>query len=361
MSILPTDVARLRLIHQQVERTRFTDPGKLVAWMGAMQAQDPAMARWAVALRTGAKKELAIQKALNKGDIIRTHVLRPTWHFVSGKDVSWMLALTAPYIRRSLIARQRELELTPTILKKSYTIMEKALAGGIHLTREALIEKLASRKIATHDQRAAYILLHAELERIICSGAMTGTKATYGLFAERVRVRETYPQEEALAKLALKYFQSHGPATLQDFVWWSGLPVTEAKKSIDSVKRNLHSEKIGEQAYWFKGGKNVPGKEASVHLLPAFDEFIISYKDRSACLPPGHHSSTISINGIFYPVVVVNGRVVGTWKRTLNRNKTIVKIEYFPKGKAHKTTEIQELLRKAEEGVKEFFEREDVA
>lgn len=361
MSLPPTEVAGLRLIHQQVERTRFTDPGKLVAWMGAMQAQDPAMARWAVALRTGAKYDRAIQKALNKGDIIRTHVLRPTWHFVSGKDVSWMLALTAPYIKRSLVARHRALELTPAILKKSNALMERALEGGVHLTREALTEKLTLGRIATHDQRAAHMLLHAELERIICSGAMTGTKTTYGLFAERVRVRETYPQDEALAKLALKYFRSHGPATLQDFVWWSGLPVAEAKKGIASVKKNLHSEKIGSQTYWFKSGKNVPGKGDSVHLLPAFDEFIISYKDRSACLAPGHRASTISVNGIFYPVVVVNGRVVGTWKRTFNKNKAVVKIEYFPKGEAHKTREIQELLTKAEERVREFFGGEEGA
>jgi len=356
MAVTFNDIPYLRLARQQVQEPTISDPEKLVAWMGAMQAQDFPMAKWAIGIRTGVTNQNAIINAIDKGHIIRTHVLRPTWHFVAAKDAQWMLDLTAPYIKRSLVSRHRELEITTALLKKSYRVMEKVLSGGVQLTREALVGKLTAAKIATHDQRAVHILLHAELDRLICSGALQGNKNTYALVAERIQNPLSLDHEQALATLAARYFTSHGPATAQDFTWWSGLPATEARKGIESIKGNFRSEKIEGQTYWFHSGKNI-GRERpdTVHLLPAFDEFIISYKDRTACLPLINHKTTISMNGFFRPVVVINGKVTGVWKRSVAKKKVVLEMEFFPKEKAHKKKELKELIAAAGQKVRAFF------
>ena len=294
--------------------------------MGAMQAQDYAMAKWAIGVRLANATDQAIETAINNAEIIRTHLLRFTWHFVSADDVYWMLELTAPHIKASLKSRHRELGLDETIVAKSNAVIKRALRGGKQLTRAELIAKLAQAKIATDDNRASHLLGCAELDGIACSGATRNGKQTYALLEERVPKTKSLTREQALAKLAQKYFTSHGPATLQDFVWWSGLPVADAKRALEMVKADFISEKIGAQTFWltdFSAPKSV------AHLLPAFDEFIISYRDRSAALADEHFRKMISSNGIFRPVIVVNGQVAGLWKRTIKKDSAIVETGFF--------------------------------
>ena len=353
------DVSVMRLHYQQVLGGKPEKPAELVSWMGAMQAQDYSMAKWAVGVRLRRTTDKTIQNAIDKGDIIRTHVLRPTWHLVASKDVAWMLDLTAPHIIASLKSRHRELELNPAIFKKCFAIFSKALSGGAHLTREELIEKLETRKITTLEQRGAHILLFAELNKLICSGAIRGKKNTYRLFDDSIPPGGKISRDEAITSLIRRYFQSHGPATIQDFVWWSGLPVADAKRGMEIMRRELRSETIESKTYWFKDAFAEKPEKNSVFLLPAFDEFIISYKDRSACLPISHHRSTISMNGIFRPVIVINGRVSGIWKKSVKKGKLTVEMEFFPKEKAHKNEEIRSLLKDASEKVVSFFQREN--
>lgn len=298
--------------------------------MGAMQAQDYAMAKWAVGVRVPGATEANVEAALNAGEILRTHVLRPTWHLVAAEDIYWMLALTAPHIIASQKARHAELELTPAVLKKTYRLLEKTLRDGNYQTREELNGVFERAKISIEDNRAAHLLMCAELDCLIASGATKQGKPTYALLAERVPKPKRLNREEALAALAGRYFASHGPATLADFGWWSGLPVGEARNALEMVKPKLLAETVGEQTYWFAESIS-PAKSRTAHLLPAYDEFIISYKDRSASLTFEQQKKAVSDNGIFRPMVVVNGEVIGIWARTAKKNTVQIEAEHFGK------------------------------
>lgn len=351
------EIGRYRLHSQHITGMPFKAAKDIVSWMGAMQAQDYNHAKWAVGLRLPGATDKTIEKAIAKGDIIRTHLLRPTWHLVSAKDIYWMLELTAPHIKASLKSRHKELELTSTVFKKSNKVIEKALTGGKQLTREELVSVLQKGKLNTGDQRAAHMLLVAELDQIICSGATREKKTTYGLLAECVRQTKKLNRDEALALLAKKYFTSHGPATLQDFTWWSGLPAADARKALEMVKGDFTSERIDVQTYWFDPSTS-PVNNESVYLLPAFDEFIISYKDRSACLAFPDHKKTISNNGIFRPVIVIGGQAIGIWKRTTGKHKTLIETEFFSGKNPGKAKSMRKMIDAASQKVVAFFDRD---
>jgi hypothetical protein len=324
------DVANTRLISQQINATKFKTAKEIVGWMGAMQAQDFNMAKWAVGLRLKNATEQNIDAAINSGEIIRTHLLRPTWHFVSSDDIYWMLELTAPRIKSFMKGRNIQLELSENVLKKANKIIEKLLLGNKSVTRKELINELNIAKIKTDNNRASHILFNAELEGIICSGKMKEKQTTYALLNERIGKPAQIKKEEALYKLASKYFESHSPATLQDFIWWSGLSVSDAKHSLELIKSNFISEKINLKEYWFPDSFSVPKKfKESGFLLPAFDEFLISYKDRSAAIILEHQQKAFSNNGIFWPVIIINGKAVGIWKREIKKDKIIIETNFF--------------------------------
>ena len=324
------DIAHFRLLNQQIERPKFKTIKKLVDWMGAMQAQDFSMAKWAIGARLLNATDQVIESAINNGEIIRTHLLRPTWHFVSADDIYWMLALRAAPIKASLGSRHKQLGLSEAIIAKSHTILGNTLQGGKQLTREELLPELTKAGIPIDENRASHLLVRAELDGLVCSGAKKGRKLTYALLEERVPKTDLPTRDEALAKLANKYFSSHGPATLADFTWWSGLPVTDATHALEMVKMDLKSETSNTQTYWSLKTHSFPPTEVeSVHLLPAFDEYIISYKDRRAVLPNENFSKAVSNNGIFRPIIVINGQVAGIWKRTMIMDKVVVETELF--------------------------------
>lgn len=308
------DLLRLRLANQKISDHQFLKPRDVVAWMGAMQAQEYGMARWAIGVRLAAPDIQIIQRAIDKGDIIRTHLLRPTWHLVSARDVRWMLDLTAPHIQASVKSRFKELELTPATLNKGLRVLEKLLQDGDHLTRDALIAQLEKSKVAMHNQRASHLLLWAELEKVICNGALKDGKNTYAHFDLRVKDQKPIDREEALKNLAMRYFASRGPATVFDFANWSGLPMADVKLAVAFNEKKLLSEKIDSKVYWY-GSDQIPAVEEKVYFLPAFDEFVIGYKDRSACLPAHHKPTVISINGLFFPTLVFRGKIMGLWKK----------------------------------------------
>jgi hypothetical protein len=325
-----SDISNIRLHNQQLTANNLLTVKELVGWMGAMQAQDYIQAKWAIGVRMPQLTEKQIETAFNQGEIIRTHLMRPTWHFVSADDIYWLLEFTAKQIKSITKSRNRDLELNEATFKKSQEILVKVLEGNRSLTREEICSNLNQNGINTDGQRAPHILMEAEIDGIICSGGMQAKKQTYALLAERVPVKKTYSKEEALALLAKKYFTSHGPATLPDFIWWSGLPVADARKALEMNKTSLISETIENDTYWFTDSTKLPSSPPdSVYLLPAFDEYLISYKNRSAAITADHHSKAISNNGIFRPIVVVNGQTTGLWKRTFKKDIVIIETEHF--------------------------------
>ncbi|HRX10531.1 MAG TPA: winged helix DNA-binding domain-containing protein [Draconibacterium sp.] len=334
------DIAMLRLYNQQIAAPVFKTVNEIVSWLGAVQAQDYNMSEWAVGVRLPGSTTETVKSAINSGEIIRTHVLRPTWHLVSAADIYWMLELSAPQIRSLSRSRDKELGLTETAINRSNTILEKALRDNRHLTREELVKLLADAGYSNDNNRVSHILIRAEIEGIITSGKIRNGKQTYALLAERVPDKKTMSREEAAIELARRYFTSHGPASLHDFIWWSGLPVKDCRHAVETIKLSFDSEKSGEETYYFAPFITVPKLEKKqVVLLPAYDEFIISYKNRRASLPFENQIRAVLVNGIFRPVIVHNGKVIGIWKRTLKNDNVIPETEYF--GSPDKTTKKQ--------------------
>jgi Protein of unknown function (DUF1006). len=325
----PSEIALRRLISQQIDQAAFRAPADLVRYMGIIQAQDYPMSQWAVGLRlSGPARVQDVQEAIDRGDIIRTHVLRPTWHLVSREDVHWMTALSAKRILASFRSRHRELGLSEEVIKKSNRLIEQELSRRGHLLREALVAVLENAGLPNENNRASHLLMCAELDGIICSGAAQNGKQTYALLAERVPDRRLLQREEALFTLAERYFVSHGPASIRDFVWWSGLSAKDAREALELVRGKLEEVSVNGETYWFKDSG--PYRIAQrVHLLPAYDEFIISYVDRSATLTDAHAKRTIMANGLFRPMVVVDGRVAGTWKRSVKKTGVGMEIILF--------------------------------
>lgn len=338
------DIANIRLQNQQIAGTKLKTAKELVGWMGAIQAQDYAMSKWAIGVRLPHFSHQSIESQIDKGEIIRTHILRPTWHLVSADDIYWMLDLTAPRLKGFAKSWNKSVGLTDAVLNKSKSIIEKALEGGKHLTRDEITVVLNKAKINTDSLRSLHLFLSAELDGIICNGPNKGNKQTYALLSERVPKIKRYSKEESLAKLANQYFLSHSPATIKDFTWWSGLAPSDARIAVELIKSDLIKDTIGEETYYLTNSLSIPKNDnPSVYLLPAFDEFLISYKDRQASLPIKNNLKAVSTNGIFRPVIVINGQVTGLWKRSIKKDKVILETSYFhPHNKS-----IKNLIEKA--------------
>lgn len=323
-------ISSIRQYNQQIAAASFTSARQLINHMGAMQAQDFNQAKWAVGLRLPDFTEKLVEEAFNRGEILRTHLMRPTWHFVSPEDIYGLLELSAKQIKSAMKARNRQLELTEEVFKQSQEVIVKALEGNHSLTRDELSDYLNAAGISTNEQRLPHILMEAEIDRIICSGPLKGKKQTYALLEERVPIRKSFSQDETLASLARKYFTSHGPATLADFTWWSGLSVSLARKAIALNEGVLNSETINGETYLFVENMNLSATPPdSAFLLPAFDEFLVSYKNREAAISRDDHAKAVSKNGIFWPILVVNGKISGMWKHSLKKDQLILEFDFF--------------------------------
>lgn len=324
------DIGNLRLVSQHVSVNKFKTAGELLGWMGALQAQDYAMAKWALGVRLPGTTEKSIEAAFNRGEFLRTHVLRPTWHMVTAQDIRWMLELTAPQIRSAVRARNKELGISEAFLEKTYDILKIFFSSGKHLSKADLLDLFTLEKIKLDSAQLYHLLLNAELDGILCSGRIKEKEQTYAIFAERALSSRNKTRDKALAELATRYFASHGPATIHDFAWWSGLSLTDSRTAVALSEKNIASEKIGSQTYWFSPTLSaIKNEKDAVYLLPAFDEFIISYKDRRHILLEHDQAKAISSNGVFRPVIVVNGLVVGLWSRTTKKNTFIIELKPF--------------------------------
>ncbi len=326
------NIACQRLHSQHITQPTFDTPVDVVQWMGAVQAQDFAAAKWAVGLRINNASDDDIEQAFSDGAIPRTHVMRPTWHFVSPTDIRWLLALTAPRVRLLMAYYDRQLELDDATFSRSHAALIKALEGGKQLTRTQLASALQQVGIAIDNgQRMTHLMMRAELDGIVCSGARRGRQFTYALLDERVPQAPVLHHDDALAELVNRYFTSHGPATVQDFIWWSGLTGVEAKTGLEMNVSHLFHESVNGQTHWFSElTPYVQDTIQTAYLLPYFDEYTVSYKDRSALLDIATTNKfAVSSSDLLSPVVVIDGQVVGTWKRILTKDTVSVVISPF--------------------------------
>jgi len=321
------DITRLRLANQHLVGPRLEKPNDVVAKLGAVQAQDYAGAKWAVAQRTLGAVDATVEQALIDGSIIRTHVLRPTWHFVAPADIRWMLALTAPRVHAAIAFQTRWLDFDKASFRLSGRALSRALQGGTALTRAELSQVLAQAGLAvTGEQRLGNLLMHAELEGIVCSGARRGKQFTYALLDERAPVTAPVERDEALLRLTNIYFATRGPATPADFAWWSGLTVADAKKGVDLAASSLEHAIVDGRTYWFARSAPSPGSASpTAHLLPNFDEYYVAYRDRSA-LGQRLKKSGVDVRNdkSLANIIVVDGQLVGTWNRTFKKDALVV-------------------------------------
>jgi hypothetical protein len=300
-----------------------------VQCLGAVQAQDYAGGKWALGLRMKQATDAALDAAFNEGKFLRTHILRPTWHFVAPEDIRWMLALSGPRVHAVNGFMYRQQELDRAILQKSYTVLEKALQGNRQLTRTELGAALEQAGIEkAQGIRLGYIMMSAELDGVICSGARRGKQFTYALLDERAPEAKALTPDEALVELTRRYFVTRGPATLHDFTWWSGLTMTDAKGGIEALRSQFVSEVIDGKTYWFDSSvAPIKEKSPSAHLLPNYDEYFIGFKDRSAIGEVAKRAGVKSDDPSFLAhVIILDGQLVGGWKRTVQ--KAVVQIGY---------------------------------
>jgi DNA glycosylase AlkZ-like len=314
------NIAYQRLLNQHLARPGFEQPSNAVAWLGAVQSQDYPGAKWALGQRLRNATDETIERAFTEGSILRTHVMRPTWHFVTPADIRWMVKLTASRVNARMAPYHRKYELDQKVFSRSNSALEKALRGGKQLTRNQLRVALERAGVPTADPvRAHHIMMRAELDGLVCSGARTGKQFTYALLEERVVPARALERDEALAELAKRYFQSHGPATVRDFVWWSGLTTADARSGLEMVKSQFTSEVIDNHCYWFspqdtKQALNSP----AVYLLSNYDEYV-SYHDRVAIFDKSQVKRLI-----FSHFILSKGRIKGTWRRAFNRDHVMV-------------------------------------
>jgi hypothetical protein len=313
-------IAPRRLANQHLLSPLRTATGVLRA-LAAVQSQDYGSAKWAVAQRAGGLTDADVERAFASGAILRTHVLRPTWHFVLPEDARWMLELTAPRIRASQAYHERSLGLTASEYRKSNRVLERALEGGRQRTREELAVQLRRGGVrARTGQHVGQLLMRAELDRVIISGRRRGKQFTYALFDDRVPASPPKDRDEALVDLIRRYFRTRGPATLQDFAWWSGLTVADATRGVAAAGTALKRFIDDGRAYWHVPSRGARRVARVAHLLPNFDEYVVGFRDRSAVAErllaarPRHR-----VDGLIGHVVVVDGQIVGGWRRTVGK------------------------------------------
>jgi hypothetical protein len=326
------DIVSQRLVNQRIDGEKFEEPEEVVRWLGAIQAQDYLQSLWAVGLRLKSATVADVEHAISDGRIVRTWPMRGTLHFVPPEDAMWMLKLSASRMLAKDGRRLKQLGLDEEIMERCKELFYDALKGNRRLTRPDMMKLLEEAGISTENQRGYHILWYASQAGLICLGPMQDKQQTFVLLDAWVPKSRDLSREESLAELARRYVASHGPATVHDFAWWAGLTVTEARSGLEAAKQGLISENIDGKEYWMTS--DTPGHiaydKSSIDLLPAFDEYLIGYKDRNAVLAVEHATKIVpGKNGVFQPTIVAGGRVAGTWKRRLKKNSIEITLSPF--------------------------------
>ena len=323
------EVLRQRLGNQQLVAPRWTEPADVVGWLGAVQSQDYAGATWALGQRLPGASHASIDRAFDAGSILRTHVLRPTWHFVAPADIRWLLQLTGPRVTSVISAYGRTLGLDDEVLGTSRRAIARALQGGKHLARSELGTALRTSGLELNGPTLGHVMMHAELDGVICSGPRRGNQVTYALLEERVAPAPALSRDEALAELVRRYFLSHGPATVRDFVWWSGLTASQARRGIAMLDTQLVREHLEGLEYWL-APSTPPPMPSEAYLLPNYDEYTVAYRDRDVYFDAARAAALPRrYNVPFDHAVVLSGRVIGMWRRTVGKDALRVETRLF--------------------------------
>jgi hypothetical protein len=323
-------LAAQRLRQQRIGHNPFANVAETVRWFGAVQAQDYLGALWAVGLRTLGATESSVERAIADRTIVRTWPLRGTLHVVAAEDAHWMRDLCAARtLARNAQRLKREQNIDSRVVERSRKVLTDALRGGVCLSRPELYRRLDGALIATAAGRGLHLLWWHAHEGLICLGPRAGKQQTFVLMEEWLPAAPPRSREDSLAELARRYFASHGPATVRDFAWWSGLAAADAAIALEAIAKELVAETIDDRTYWCT--PSVPVKRAArgCHLLPAYDEYTVAYQDRSAIMTSAVAARADSGHGIFHPPIVIDGQIAGTWSRVLQKDSVAITCRLF--------------------------------
>lgn len=324
------EIASRRMRNSRLTGDGFKTADEVVRWHLAMQAQDYGPAKWSIAQRSTGLASEDVDEALASGSIIRTHVLRPTWHFVARDDIRWLLELSGPRVQQGSAGRYRELGLDQRTLARSQKVIVSALEGGNRLTRKEIAAVLDDAGIDRTGQRMPHILIHCELEAVIGSGGLAGKQQTFALLDERVPTGGSFDRDDAVVELARRYLTSHGPATVKDMSWWSGLTMTDLRKALDLLgPSEVRSETVDGLELWSLGEEDaVPPPVRGAHLLQTYDELVVGYTESRFHGDPGAEAARAAWGDRTFPsgILLLNGRIGGHWRRTIDRKAVAVEV-----------------------------------
>lgn len=319
-----------RLGSQLLGAHRIRAPEQVVRWMGAVQAQDLGASRWAIGVRLPRVTDAEVGRALSEGAILRTHLFRGTLQLVAPCDVRWMLDLVAARMIAGQASREAALGLDARVFRRSRAVLARALAGGVHLTRAELAERLARAGVRAGGVQLSHLLQRAELEGLVCSGSLREGALTFALLDERAPpARAPLTREEALRELAVRHARGRGPVRPDDLAWWAGLGLREARAALEAARPALEPERVGGELVWRAAETCPPPPPGAAHLLPAFDEYLVGYRDRSAMVAGEHLARINNGGGILSPCAAVDGKVLGRWARHARGRTLEVAIDPF--------------------------------
>lgn len=323
----PHDIAGPRLHYQHLLKPACRSAREVVSWFGAVQSQDYDGARWAIGMRAPTLSAADVDAAFDRGDILRTHVMRPTWHFVAPDALRALLLLTGPRVQAFNASYYRKQGLDSAEIARAYKVITRQLRGGQMKTRAELSIALADAGIEAQGIRLAFVVMSAELDALICSGPRRGRQFTYALLDERVPPGGRLTRDEALKTLATRYFTSHGPATLRDFAWWSGLTMKDGREGVEMAGTALVGRTLDGRAHWqgTAPGPRRPASASSLYLLPNYDECMIAYRDRGE---PSAASRLASV-GAYPHQILLDGQWGGGWRRTRRSGSLHIEVKPF--------------------------------
>jgi hypothetical protein len=362
------DVLQRRMATQRLHDGALASGADVVRLLGCVQSQEYAHAVWSLGMRTGRLGAAEVQTEFNRGDFLRTHILRPTWHFVAAEDIRWILEVTAPRVQRINQTIYRQHGLDPATLDRGVAVIAAELTGGRFRTRAELGKALADQRLPDQGIRLAYIVMNAELERVICSGPTRGAQQTYALLDERApysgdadalrasanrapthgeggsggvlssasdddgggfqaRCASSAKKGDA-AELARRFFMGHGPASLQDLARWSSLTLSQCRDALDAVKDRLDSATVDGVELWFDPDAPPAEEFPGALLVPLYDELTLSYPVINFPQAGGHPHTPGE--DLFVGCVIMAEMNVGTWRRTVKGRKLIVEIALAP-------------------------------
>lgn len=329
-------IAAARLASLQVVCSKSRTPTEVVATLGAVQAQDYAGSLWAVGLRAPGATEADVERAVDERAIVRTWPMRGTLHFVAAPDVRWMLSLLVARFVRGDSSYSRQLGLDDRAFAKARRVVTRALEQEERLSRPELYARLDKGGIASAGQCGIYILCRLAMEGLVCCAGRIGRQTAFALLDRWVPDSRTLSREEAQAEIARRFFRGHGPATLRDFAWWTGMNLGDARSALSLVAGDLERHEIDGVEHWMDSGALDVEPAPRVDLLAPFDEYLTSYRDRHRLAAPSHHGR-IWAGGMFHPPIVVDGGIVGTWRRGATAKAPAVTPTFFgesPRGRA---------------------------